>query len=142
MQIKCIKCGSIKCIKNGVVFGSQRYKCKTCDYQFTKVAPAGKPLFLKLICHTLYVSGLSMRQIANLVGVTAQSVSRWIKKWHPAYMIEVGEKSNVYKTQKENLLNNLKIKENVNLMVTTTNLPSGTKIHIIVEMPENSIKPL
>lgn len=35
---KCYKCGSKQIVKNGKVFGGQRYKCKACGYQFTKNA--------------------------------------------------------------------------------------------------------
>lgn len=84
MNIKCPKCGNTKVVRCGKVFGWQRHKCKNCGYQFTKVSPAGKPLYIKLVCHSLYLSGMSMRKIATIVGVTAQSISRWVKKWHPA----------------------------------------------------------
>ncbi len=136
MNLKCHKCGSAELIKNGLVFGQQRYKCKQCNYQFTKVTPAGKPLFHKIIAHSLYVSGLSMRETAHIIGVTVQSVSRWIKKWHPAYMSEIGNHSLIGHIQKAALMKQLNIDEASELIVLSTDLPSGAKYHAVIEIPE------
>lgn len=141
-KLKCLKCGSTSYVKNGVVFGHQRYYCKACGYQFTKNAPAGKSIFIKLIAHTLYLSGLSMRQVAPIVGVTVQSVSRWIKKWHPAYMTEIGNKSFIYHTNTENLAFDLQLKKEDNLMVVSTKLPSGAICHSVIQLPNNFKKSL
>ncbi len=140
MEIKCRKCGSKNIIKNGKVFGWQRYKCKDCNYQFSKTSPAGKPLHIKLIAHGLFVAGLSMREIANIVGVTVQSVSRWIRKWHLAYMDDIGNKETLYATTEDNLLNCLDIKSNEKLLLSSTTLPSGAKFSIIIQLPKNSKK--
>lgn len=77
--MKCLKCGSEAIVKNGFMKGLQRYKCKNCSYQFTQQTPRGKPLKDKVLALTLYLSGLSMNMTAQIVGVSAQSVMRWIK---------------------------------------------------------------
>ena len=59
--------------------GLQRYKCKQCAYQFTQESPRGKALKDKILALTLYLSGLSMNMAGQIVGVSAQSVMRWIK---------------------------------------------------------------
>lgn len=137
MSIKCIKCGGIKTVKNGLVFGRQRYKCTNCGYQFTKEAPAGKPIYLKLICHSLFMSGFSMREIAKIVGVTAQSVSRWIKKWHSAYMTELGKHQHIRTMNRKELLNTLDAGEKANLLVISSTLPSGARYHVVIQPPSN-----
>lgn len=137
MQNKCPKCGFTKIIKNGKVFGKQRYQCKKCRYQFTKMAPAGKPMFLKLAVHSLYLSGLSMREIAALTGVTAQSVSRWIRKWHPAYMNEIGSKTKINHIQGQELKQFLKVASNEHLLLMTTPLPSHAVFNTIIQFPKN-----
>ena len=142
LKIKCLKCGSPSFVKNGFVFGHQRYHCKKCGYQFTKNAPAGKSIFIKLIAHTLYLSGLSMRQVAPIVGVTTQSVSRWIKKWHPAYMSEVGDKSLIYHTNIKTLSSDLGLTTEDTLMVVSTKLPSGAICHSIIQLPTHLKKTL
>ena len=140
MQYKCPKCGVTKIVKNGKVFGKQRYQCKKCCYQFTKMAPAGKPMFLKLAVHSLYLSGLSMREIATLTGVTAQSVSRWIRKWHPAYMNEIGSKTKINAIQGNQLKQFLKISSEEQLLLMTTSLPSRAFFHTIIQLPKEKNK--
>lgn len=137
INLKCLKCGSLNFVKNGWVFGAQRYRCQSCGYQFTKSAPAGKSIFIKLIAHTLYLSGLSMREVAPIVGVTVQTVSRWIRKWHLAYMSDVGNKSKICKTTVEDLTGHLKLSDTDELMVMTTKLPSGAICHSIIQIPSN-----
>ena len=41
MALKCLKCGHDHAVKNGFIFGRQRYKCKRCGYQYTKIKPNG-----------------------------------------------------------------------------------------------------
>ena len=137
MEIKCLRCGSDKYVKDGKVFGWQRYKCKQCGYQFSKIGERGKPFNIKLTCHGLYLFGLSMRQIAKVVGVSAQTVSRWIKKWHQTYMFEIGEHETRYKTTSENLIACLNIKDDDKLMVTSQRLNSGAEIHIVIKLPSS-----
>lgn len=135
MKLKCLKCGSLNFVKNGLVFGVQRYKCQSCGYQFTKNTPAGKSIFIKLIAHTLYLSGLSMREVAPIVGVTVQTVSRWIRKWHLAYMSDVGNKSKICKITVADFNTHLKLSHTDELMVMTTKLPSGAICYSIIQMP-------
>ena len=135
MKPKCIKCGNNQIIKNGYVFGGQRYKCKNCGYQFTKMTDAGKPLYIKLMSHGLYMSGLSMREIARIVGVTAQSISRWIRKWQPTYMEDIGEKATLYSATKDNLTDCLNIKEDEELLINSMILPSGAKYNVVIQLP-------
>lgn len=77
--MRCLKCSSEAIVKNGHMKGLQRYKCKQCAYQFTQETPRGKPLKDKILALTLYLSGLSMNMAGQIVGVSAQSVMRWIK---------------------------------------------------------------
>ena len=140
MMIKCTQCGATEIVKNGKVFAKQRYKCKKCGFQFTKPAPAGKPLFLKLVTHSLYLSGLSMRECASVVGVTAQSVSRWIKKWHPAYMAEVGNKTNIHTMTGQEIDEYLHIDSKDVLLVSTMILPSGARFNTIIQLPKSLVE--
>jgi transposase-like protein len=65
--------------------GLQRYKCKHCNYQFTQETPRGKPMKDKILALILYLSGLSMNMTAQIVGVSTQSVMRWIKLFYAKY---------------------------------------------------------
>ena len=136
MEIKCNKCGSKDIIKNGHVFGWQRYRCKTCSHQFSKIAPAGKPINIKLIAHGLFSAGFSMREAAKIIGVSAQSVSRWIKKWHSAYMTDIGKHKIIYQPKPGELIDCLDIKKDDELLVSSLVLPSGAKFNIVVQLPK------
>ena len=83
--MRCLKCGSEAIVKNGHMKGLQRYKCKQCAYQFTQETPRGKPIKDKILALTLYLSGLSMNMAGQIVGVSAQSVMRWIKMFYAKY---------------------------------------------------------
>ena len=85
--------------------------------------------------HSLFLSGLSMRAVAPIVGVTVQSVSRWLKKWHPTYMREIGAKSQISNTNKKELLSHLNLDEDDEIMVISTPLPSGATIHSVIQIP-------
>ena len=74
----CPKCQSIEVVKNGKVQGKQRYKCKSCSLQFTRLTPRGRPAQEKAMAVTLYTLGLSIRAIARLIGVSPTAVLKWI----------------------------------------------------------------
>ena len=75
----CPKCQSIEVVKNGKVQEKQRYKCKSCSLQFTRLTPRGRPAQEKAMAVTLYTLGLSIRAIARLIGVSPTAVLKWIK---------------------------------------------------------------
>jgi len=134
---KCRKCGSEDCLKNGHVFGLQRYKCRNCGYQFTKEAPHGKPIYQKLLVHDLYAYGMSMRKIAKLIGVTAQTVSRWIRAWHTVYKYEHSSDAEIYRVNGNNIGRYAKIASDRDSILLNYDLPSGVKIRVIIQPPEN-----
>jgi transposase len=67
--------------RSGHACGRQRWKCKGlgCGRQFTRTAPRGKPAALKRHAIELYCSGLSMNAVAKRVGVSAQTMLRWVR---------------------------------------------------------------
>ena len=88
MELKCLKCGCERAYKYGRMKGNQRYRCKNCGYQYTKTTPRGKPEKDKILALILYLSGLSMNATAKILGVTAQSVMRWIRKMYDRFIME------------------------------------------------------
>src|SRR5512139_148996 len=81
MALRCKRCGSEKHVKNGLMGGKQRYRCKACGLNFTDSLPRGLPLALKATAVLLYISGLSMNRTAKLVGVSTPSVQAWIERF-------------------------------------------------------------
>ena len=76
----CPKCKSEKKIKNGVIKGIQRYKCKSCGYNYTvERRSCDYPLSTKKKALQLYLEGLGFRAIGRLLGVNNVSVLNWIR---------------------------------------------------------------
>ena len=82
MLVKCKRCGSTHCVRNGKVRGKQRYKCKECGFNFVegdnrqKIGAVGRALAI-----LLYGSGnVSYGFIARLFGVSRTTVLRWIRQ--------------------------------------------------------------
>ena len=80
------KCGSEAFVKNGFMAGAQRYKCKKCGFQFTRETPHGRPMKDKILALVLYLSGLSMNAIGNIIGVSTQSIMRWIRMFYDKFI--------------------------------------------------------
>ena len=78
--MKCLKCKSENCVKNGLNVGVQRYKCKECGYNFTKGRRA-KPTYLKRLALQLYLEGLGFRAIGRILKVGNVSILNWIRKY-------------------------------------------------------------
>jgi insertion element IS1 protein InsB len=74
----CPRCGSRRLIRYGIVAGQQRWRCKRCRYQFTRLEGHGTPEPTKRAAVSLYGYGLSFNAVADLLGTTAQSVLRWV----------------------------------------------------------------
>jgi hypothetical protein len=56
-------------VKNGVVRGLQRYRCKGCGCNFTATKPRGKPPAMKALAVLLYAMGnASFGMIARFLG--------------------------------------------------------------------------
>ena len=64
--IFCPKCESENYVKNGVLRGKKRYKCKNCGCQFTRSSKHGKPRVVKMFALMLYISDLSMTRTAKM----------------------------------------------------------------------------
>src|SRR6059058_130276 len=85
MGLRCKRCGSEEWVKNGLMRGKQRYRCKACGLNFTDTPPRGKPLALKVAAVLLYVSGLSMNRTAQLLGVSTPTIQAWLGQFAQAY---------------------------------------------------------
>ncbi len=82
-MIKCKKCESQRCVKNGVITGIQRYKCKDCGCNFRQVDGRQKPKneFKKALAILLYGScRVSYRKIGKLLNVSNVTVLNWVRK--------------------------------------------------------------
>ena len=85
MGLRCKRCGSGEHVRNGLMRGKQRYRCRACGLNFTDTPPRGMPLRVKVTAVLLYLSGLSMNRTAKLLGVSTPSVTAWIEQFAEAY---------------------------------------------------------
>jgi transposase-like protein len=79
-MIKCPKCSSEGCTKDGMAKGRQRYYCKSCGYRHTVnyrgINPAVKRQALQL-----YLEGLGFRSIGRILNCSHVAVYNWIKTY-------------------------------------------------------------
>ena len=80
--MKCVRCGSDDKIKNGVLQGVQRYKCKTCGYNYTVAFRRGtRPADQKRMALLMYLEGIGFRSIGRILNVHNTTVYRWIRNF-------------------------------------------------------------
>jgi transposase-like protein len=81
LTVCCKSCGCSDVIKNGIVRGHQRYRCRECRYNFTQTARRGVPVALKSLALVLYgLCGVSMNKIGKMLGVSNVAVLKWVRK--------------------------------------------------------------
>ena len=77
----CPKCNHNHIVKNGHVKGIQRWKCRGCEYEFTRTTPRGVHPALKALAVLMYSTGKSSYgMIARLLNVSSVAVYKWIRK--------------------------------------------------------------
>ncbi|APY07233.1 transposase [Winogradskyella sp. J14-2] len=94
----CPNCGSDNYVKSGIVNNRQRFRCKSCNYNFT-VNKLGKKIddYYVNKALQLYLEGLTYREIERILGISHVSILNWVKKYnikrpynskyHPTYKI-------------------------------------------------------
>jgi transposase-like protein len=76
----CPRCKKNEAIKNGIVRGLQRWKCKQCGCNYTQSEPPGYPRWMRRRALELYLEGVGFRGIGRLLGVTNVTVLYWIRE--------------------------------------------------------------
>ena len=80
MLLKCKNCASERNVKNGFAYGAQRYKCKSCGYNYIQGDKRQKYTSqdrLKVL--KLYLENCGIRTIERLTGVRNSQISKWIQ---------------------------------------------------------------
>ena len=73
----CPKCKG-DCVKDGIVRGKQRWRCRACVYRHT-VQQRGTDIRIKRQAVELYLEGMGFRSIGRLLKVSHVAVYNWIK---------------------------------------------------------------
>lgn len=79
---RCKNCSSENVVKNGIVSGKQRYRCKECGYNFREGDKRSNERIQakKALCILLYAMGKgSYRMLARILGMNHTLVYRWIR---------------------------------------------------------------
>jgi len=79
----CPKCHSEACVKDGIINGRQRYRCKGCGYRHT-VAERGAGAAVRRQALQLYLEGMGFRAIGRFLEVSHVAVYYWIKSFGKA----------------------------------------------------------
>lgn len=82
-MISCPKCQSEACVKDGIVLGKQRYKCKGCGYRHT-VKERGLGVDIKRQALELYLEGMGFRSIGRFLRCSHVAVYNWIRSYGAA----------------------------------------------------------
>ena len=77
---QCPICTLKNVVKNGIVRGKQRFKCKECKYNFTKTIPRGYPPIIKDLAINLTMIGCGYRNVSRVLNVSNVSVLQWARK--------------------------------------------------------------
>lgn len=79
IRCKCKKCRGVHYVKNGYVYGKQRYKCKGCGCNYVEGDERRKyTLEDRLKVLKLYLENCGIRTIERLTGVRNSQISKWI----------------------------------------------------------------
>ena len=137
--MKCRKCGAEALVKNGFMAGVQRYKCKNCSFQFIRETPHGKPMKDKILALILYLSGLSMNMTAKIIGVSAQTIMRWIRLFYAKFSDQPQHSSNIEEIGVDEMYSFLSKKKHLfgsgKLLIITLENSSGGNVVIVVQKP-------
>jgi transposase-like protein len=80
--MRCPKCQSEHSVKSGIVRCRQRYKCKSCGFNYTfdysHFAEKEKRRRFGL---SMYLEGLGFHSIGRLLNVSHVAVQKWVKKY-------------------------------------------------------------
>ncbi len=79
-EIVCKRCAAQDYVRNGVVRGLQRYRCRVCGCNFTATKARGQPAAMKALAILLYAMGnMSFSGIGRLLGVSDVAVLKWVR---------------------------------------------------------------
>lgn len=81
MSCECKHCGGLSGVRNGIVGGKQRYKCKLCHKTFREGDERVKhSIDKKIKVIKCYLEGVGIRSIERLEGVSSPLIIYWIRQ--------------------------------------------------------------
>ncbi len=135
-RIVCKNCGACEIKKNGFVFGVQRYQCKRCGHQFTKMTPHGRDSKDKATALALCQLGISQNQVAKILSVTPTTMARWIKNFPkniPYTFTAIPKMQQVDETTIRSYIRKLYIENRGNFGVSVNNFTNGYEVDVLIK---------
>jgi transposase-like protein len=82
ISMDCPKCRSGHHVKDGIVRGKQRHKCKDCHFHYTVERKSDvKTPEIRRLALELYLEGLGFRSIVRILKISYGTVYVWVKDW-------------------------------------------------------------
>jgi transposase-like protein len=146
-MVVCKKCNSDQAVKNGIVSGKQRYKCKQCGSNFrlgdgrTNNSVAAK----KALCVLLYAMAKgSYRMMGKILGIDHTQVYRWIRSFGES-LPEPAIPDNITEIEFDEMWHFIGSKKTVfgsskPLTVVQGELWPGCSAAVILQLSSNSMK--
>jgi transposase-like protein len=78
----CPKCKNRRHVKDGIVHGKQRYRCKECRFRYTVERKSDvKTPVTKRLALAMYLEGFRFRLIGRILKISYGTVYAWVKQW-------------------------------------------------------------
>jgi transposase-like protein len=78
----CPKCRNSHHVKDGIIRGKQRYRCKGCRYRYTVERKSDvKTPVTKRLALAMYLEGFGFRFIGRILKISYGTVYAWVKQW-------------------------------------------------------------
>jgi len=79
----CPKCKSNSHVKDGIIRGKQRFKCKNCHYRYTVERKSDvKTQETRRLALELYIEGVGFRGIGRILKISYGTVYKWVQVWN------------------------------------------------------------
>ena len=135
-KIVCKNCGSVEIKKNGFVFGVQRYQCKKCGLQFTKMTAHGKDAKDRATALSLCQMGVSQNQVAKILSLTPTTIARWTKDFPkniPYFFDTKAKTKEMDETTLRGYIRQLYIENRDSFWVAQNNFVNGYEVDILIK---------
>jgi len=79
----CPRCKSNNHVRDGIVHGKQRHKCKDCLFRYTVERKSDvKTMETRRLALELYLEGFGFRPAGRILKISYGTVYQWIKEWN------------------------------------------------------------
>jgi len=80
--MKCPRCKGDNFVKNGIIKGQQRYRCKSCGLNYSvEFKSTATRDYTRRFALMLYLEGLGFHSIGRLLHVSHVSVIKWVRRY-------------------------------------------------------------